>query len=354
MEKLATEETVWQACDQIEAEGRKVSGRAVQNEIGGSLSTILPLIKSWRVRDSKNTVAPEISADLLKSILLALGQSAKKATESLSIKLEEATECEREVLEDLAESEKLNATLGADLSAAKAHIIELQQRHDKESAVAAETNAGLREQIGKLHQEKNALTLSREEAKTEAVTGQLQLNRADQAATKSEEKVLELEKQASALIRANTEAEKVIAVAARHAEDLSGQIAKMEERLESAGAVIGRLESERSELTLDLNSAVSAFRKAEGATEQMTFRIQDGAATNGQLRKELENVRKESALITDQMILRIQAGETTINHLRKELELASKDTSEAQKLPSVENVIEEASSESNPQVEFPL
>lgn len=78
--------------------------------------------------------------------------------------MEEAAEREKEVLEELAEGEKLNATQGADLSAAKTQIIELQQRLDKESVVVTETIFGLREQIAKQDQEKVTLTLSREDA----------------------------------------------------------------------------------------------------------------------------------------------------------------------------------------------
>jgi Plasmid replication region DNA-binding N-term len=81
------------------SQGRKVSGRAVQKEIGGSLNTIYPHIDSWRARDSKNTVVAEIPADVQKTILLALDQCAKKATEALSIKMDESSERGNEVLD---------------------------------------------------------------------------------------------------------------------------------------------------------------------------------------------------------------------------------------------------------------
>lgn len=339
MEKLATEEAVWMVCDQIASQGRKVSGRAVQNEIGGSLKTIYQHIDSWRARDSKSTVISDIPADVQKTILLALDQCARKATEALSIKMEEAAEREKEVLTDLAESEELITTLGADLSAAKTQIIELQQRLDKESAVAAESICGLREQIGKLDQERNDLILSRDDAKTAAATIRMQLDRADQTVTKSEMKALELEKQVSELIKSTAEAEKVNAVAARHAEDLSGQIAKKEEDLKNTGETTERLESERAVLTRDLNAAVSSYHKAEGVAEQMELRLQECAATNRHLQHELETVRKESALAADQMVLRIQAGEATIHQLQNEIELAGKEESEAGKLVVAERII---------------
>jgi chromosome segregation ATPase len=233
-----------------------------------------------------------------KTILLALDQSAKKATEALSMKLAEAAEREKEVLEDLAESEKLNATQEADLSAAKAQIIDFQQRLDVESAVAAETITGLREQGGKLDREKNDLILSRESAKSEVAKIQLQLERADLAVSKSEENVLELKKQVATLIQSLTETEKGNAVAESHSQHLSDQMFKLDERLKNADEKIGELESERANLSNRLCAAESSRRKAEGSGEQMELRIAESAGANDQLRKELEIVRKEAAATT--------------------------------------------------------
>ncbi|MBV5326768.1 MAG: DNA-binding protein [Chlorobium sp.] len=325
MYKKATEEAVWQVCDLILTEGRRVSGRTVKKEIGGSTTTIYPYIDSWRARDEKSTVVCEIPVDVQKTILLALGQSAKKATETLTVKIEEAAEREKEITEELIESEQKIATLEDDLSDAQAQIISLTQMRERESAVATETIVGLREQIVKLSQEKSDLIFSREAAKTEAVKIQMQLDRADLATAKAEESLLELETQVSSLTETKTETEKANAVAGRHAQDLSGQIAKLDEQSKNIGATIIRLESEKSALTNELNGAMSAYRKAEGAAEQMALRIQDFTATNGQLRHDLEAVRAESALTAEQNALRIHEGEATINQLRKDLESVRKE-----------------------------
>lgn len=347
MEKLATEEAVWKTCDQISAEGRKVTGRAVKKEIGGSLETIFPHIDTWKARDTKCTLTIEIPADVQRSIRLALDQSVLKATAELSTKVEEAAEREKEILEDLVESEKLNAALNADLSAANAQIIVLQQMRNEDSASAAATISGLREQIGKLDQEKNDLILSREEAKMEVAKFQLQLDRADVAVSKLEEKALELEKQTSALMESKAEAEKANAVADRHAEDLSGQIVKIGEELKSAGATIARLESEKSELIRDLSAAVSSSQRAEATAEQMELRILECVSTNGQLRQELETVRKESVLTAEQHLHRLREYEANINQLRKEMDSIRKESIEAKKPVGKEIIIDDAQSESS-------
>jgi chromosome segregation ATPase len=354
MDKIATEEAVWQVCDLILAEGRKVSGRTVKKELGGSTTTIYPYIDSWRARVEKSNVVCEIPVDVQKTILLALGQSAKKATEALTVKIEESAEREKEITEELIESEQKIATLENDLSVAQTQIISLTQMREKESAVATETIVGLREQIGKMDLEKNDLIFSRETAKTEAVKIQLQLDRADLATAKAEESLLELATQVSVLSKAKTETEKANAVAERHAQDLSGQIAKLDEQSKNTGATIIRLESEKSALTNELNIVMSVCRKAEGVAEQMALRIQDFTATNEQLRKDLETARAESALAVKQSTLRIHEAETTIHQLREEIDSVKKGSIAFKNLPSAETIIEEALSEPAQQVEFPL
>ena len=48
MQKVANLETVSRACQQLQAEGQKITGRAVVAITGGSLGTVLSLIKDWR------------------------------------------------------------------------------------------------------------------------------------------------------------------------------------------------------------------------------------------------------------------------------------------------------------------
>ena len=167
MEKVATEEAVWKVCEQLMTENHKISGRSVQAETGGSLTTVLQFIKTWRSRDSKNTAMVDISVDVLNALRKALGQTAKETSEALSVLTEEAAEREKEALDALAENESYLAEMEKNLFAAKTQSNELQQLREKESIVAEEAIIGLRNQIGKLEQQKDQHIRNGETARTE-------------------------------------------------------------------------------------------------------------------------------------------------------------------------------------------
>lgn len=293
MEKIATEEVVWSTCDRLKAEGRRISGRAIIAEVGGSLSTVLRYIETWRARSTKDApAAAEIPFDLQESIRRALGQAASDATEALRQQMEETSSRETEALEALERSEAQIAALEKDLAASREQIIELRQGHEKDSAVSTETIAGLREQVNKLEQENDHLIRAGETARTEAAKAQLQVERADLAASKADARVLELESRIAELMSLNAESEKGKAVANRHSQDLADQIAKLEARLQKTDEKITALETDKTALARELNAAQSARSKAEGASEQMNLRIQESAATIEQLRRELDPTQK--------------------------------------------------------------
>lgn len=296
MEKLATEDVVWRTCERLKAEGRRISGRAVIAEVGGSLSTVLRYIETWRAHNIKAApAAAEIPVDLQEAIRRALGQTASDATEALRQQIEETSSREAEALEALERSEAQIAALEKNLAASHAQIIELRQAHEKDSAVSTETITGLREQVNKLEQENDHLIRAGETARTEAAKAQLQVERADLAASKADARVVELESRIAELMSLNAEAEKGKAVANRHSQDLTDQVAKLEARLQKADEKIALLETGKTELARELNSAQSARSKAEGASEQMNLRIQESAATIEQLRKELAVAQKDTA-----------------------------------------------------------
>lgn len=294
MEKLATEETVWKACERLRSEGRKITGRAVLGEVGGSLSTILRYIKTWEARGASDApVAAEIPADLQESICRALGLSAQEATEALRKEVDTTAAREAEALECLAKYEVQIAGLEKELAESKSQILEIKQLSEKESAVASVTIAELREQIQKLEQENDLLVRTGEASRTEAAKALLQVERADQSASKAEGRILDLEKRVAELVTMKAEAEKGQAVAERHALDLVDQAGKLDVLLQKCGDKISKLEGERDALTRGISAAEAAMRKAEGAGEQMSLRIQEGAATIERLKKELDDAREK-------------------------------------------------------------
>ena len=290
MEKMATEGSVWIACDRLVSEGRKVTGRAVLTEVGGSLSTVLRYIDSWKKRDIKTTtVAAEIPGDLQDVIRRTLGQVAQDATENLTQQLQEMASRETESLEALEKYEQQIADLNKELESAKTHIVELRQSNEKSEAVAVESIASLREQVAKLEQENTLLIRSGESARTETAKAMMQVERADQAAHKADERVVDLEKKLDELNILKTDAEKGRAVAEQHANGLVEQAGKLETLLTKCNDKISNLESEKTTLTRELKVSESARQKSEGVGEQMEIRLKEGAVTIDHLRKELES-----------------------------------------------------------------
>lgn len=319
MEKVATEEAVWQTCTQLEAENRKITGRAVKREIGGSLDTIYKYIDSWKAKNG-TVLDGEIPAELQKSVLLALDQSAKKAVAELNLKLEEANERIAELLEELSASGQRIADLEGKLSDTLTETAELQWLREKESAVAGEAISNLREQIAKLDSERSDHISSRETAKAEVAKVLLQLERADTLTEKNEHKIAKLEKLMESVNQARSEADKQLAVAL-------SQMAAMDIRSSETTATIATLESEKSALIHDLNIASAEYQRATAIAEQLQLRLQESGDANTNLRHELENIRKEAASNAERMIARIQENETTVHQLRNALKHARRHLS---------------------------
>lgn len=330
MDKIATEEVVWKTCELLAAEGRKATGRSVQAEVGGSLSTIYTYIGTWKARDSSFlAIADNIPSAVLESISRALRQNTLDVTNKLRIASEESAERENEVVQALAAYESLLATSKVDLFTARAQIVEVQQTRDKESAVVAETISGLREVIAKLEQEKLQLMQDGEAARVELVKVQSELDRADKATLKTDANVLVLEKQVKELSRSTVEALRDKAVADRYAQDLVDQVLKLEKLLENADTKIVALESERANQTHALSTAESARLKAEGIADQVLKQLENTGAKIAELDSERAHLTHELSAaksarfrvegIGEQLQLRLLEKAAQIDLLNQEL-----------------------------------
>ncbi|MEZ4484350.1 MAG: DNA-binding protein [Syntrophotaleaceae bacterium] len=107
MQQVATYESVSRACELLKGEGQKVTGRAVLAITGGSLGTVLGLIKEWRKGDTQTSalLPSEIPAELQTSLLRALALARAEAETKLKEEIEQANAREAEALEGLANAE---------------------------------------------------------------------------------------------------------------------------------------------------------------------------------------------------------------------------------------------------------
>lgn len=319
MQLLATEESVWRVCDQLTAEGRKITGRKIKAEIGGGLDIIYDHIDTWRLKAATSTLPAEVTPDYVQSAMNKwVSQSNEKATSQLMDKLGEAEARSAEVLEELTCQEELIAVMASESLAMKNQLNELQQLKEQESAVSASTILGLREQLAKLEQENILLSKSVEAERIVTAKVRLQLEYTEDNFTKSAEKVVTLEERLSELKMSHAEADKAKAVAEQRAQTFSHQVAQFKENLKKADMKISECDSVLAKTSDDLNRAMAAQQKAEGVAEQMSLRIQESFVANDQLRTDLVTVRQEAAISSEKMELRLQESNATISQLRAE------------------------------------
>ena len=107
MEATATYEQVKEVCNRLKAEGSRITTRTIQNETGGSMTTVLKFKRQWeqeaRHADQANL---SLSSELQTAILAEIGRAVTAAREERGEELEAATQREEEALEALEAAEK--------------------------------------------------------------------------------------------------------------------------------------------------------------------------------------------------------------------------------------------------------
>lgn len=91
MEKVVTQQAVDEAASQIVNAGGKPTFRAIQQRVGGSFTTIRPMLRDWEARQGRpDPVAPPVpsalldrGAELVRSIYADAHQQAQTAVEEL-------------------------------------------------------------------------------------------------------------------------------------------------------------------------------------------------------------------------------------------------------------------------------
>lgn len=293
MEKMATEGAVWAACEALVAEGRKVTGRAVLQEVGGSLSTVLRYIESWKKRDQIAYVHTEVPPDLLVALRIALSAAASEAKSDAEQDAADTKTALEEALEALATSESSIVELLKNIEESSKALSDLRAVQNQEAAVASETIAGLREQVSRQAQEIDHLIKSGEAARIETAKAVMQVERADQAAHKAEERVKELDAKLSEMTRMKVDAERDKAVAESRATDLTNNVVRLERALEKAESRSAVLEQDVKSLSLSLAEAEKGRQKAEGSLEQMEIRVNESNETIKRLRIEVDAAVKQ-------------------------------------------------------------
>jgi colicin import membrane protein len=318
MEQTVDLRQVTEAIRQLRDRSERISRRNVQAIVGGSMTTVHRLLdEALSAERAMSTVQTStLSESLVRAILGDIGGQVQAATEALDLRIRDLTAREQEILSDLEGSEGRVAALLEELGTTKTQLSEERQFAEKASAVSAEQQASLREQLDKLVSENNTLVRTGEAARTETAKAQLQVERADIAAAKAESRVQELETRIAELTDAVRDAQKRAAVAERHAQDLGERISELATQAVAQTEVLQKsastVEQIRQEVSVAHKTAADADKRAALAEQQAESRVRElesrvadltaskevaekGAAAAEQLRQELGDARKSAA-----------------------------------------------------------
>ncbi|MHB8975521.1 MAG: DNA-binding protein [Trichloromonadaceae bacterium] len=200
MQAVATIETVRQAIQQLEDEGRKVTGRAVLAITGGSLGTVLKLIRQAQEEGDEAQNAAEIPEALQNAIRAALATAGKDARQQIEDRITLAEDMRTQALEGLQAAEARIEALEADLAAVRAQAEEQQREAEKAAAVAREQQQAAQVRIHDLGAERKQLIESGEAARIEAAKATARADLAELAATKAEGRVEWLQRRVEELL----------------------------------------------------------------------------------------------------------------------------------------------------------
>lgn len=236
MQQVASYEMVAGACEKLEREGLKITGRSVLTVTGGSLATVLGHIKRWRLnKESAPSLVPlEIPTDVQGVILRALGQAQVDAADKLKEEIDQAGAREAEALEGLSGAEQRIEQLTDELNAIRTRAEADRQSTEKSEAVANERIDTLLARVQELETERRQLIESAEASRTETAKAQLQIQRADEATKKAESRAEHLEAQLADAQNGRVAAEKAQAVAEQRSNDQSEALVELRATLSEA------------------------------------------------------------------------------------------------------------------------
>lgn len=256
MQQIATYETVARACERLNSEGQKVTGRAVLSITGGSLGRVLGFIKEWRqgATQALTAMPSEIPAELQTAILRALGLAQEEALAKIKEETEQAALREAEAFEGLAEAERRIDDLAAKLARIQKQSAEDLQTSETATAVTTEKIESMRIRIEALETERRQLIEAAEASRTEAAKALVQVERADKATGKAEAMVQKLDAQLSTVQNEKVSAEKAAAVAEQKNQDQT-------EILAETRASLAELKKDSRETIADQKQEMQALRK---------------------------------------------------------------------------------------------
>lgn len=250
MQTVVNLEAVRRAIRTIEADGGKPTARAILAQTGGSMATVLRLLKEAQEVEAAASCYDDALPDtLVDAIRAALGANRQECQGAAEARVAEAESRETAAVDALAGAEAQIEAATREVASLRERVAALEGENEKQAAIHAEAARVAGERISALEVERRQLVEAGESARTEAAKALMQLERADRTAAQAEQRVTDLLSQIDAERSAKTDAEKQAAVAVAQAEaagevkaELRSRIVVLEREAEAAIKEVERLQ----------------------------------------------------------------------------------------------------------------
>lgn len=276
---LVTYETVAQACQALDAEGKRPSVRGIIAYLGGgSPNVVLDYQRQWKegrpvVRAEEIQVDPRIGQIVADQI----SQAVTKARSDIEAQLIEAEQDAETVGKAGREAEEKAKALDAELEVAKGQLQTLSGQIDQLKADAEQVKADAAEQIKAAEDRAVAgITKAEEEAERESQAreaAQVSLAKAElrlEALPRLESEIERLQKALDAERTARTDAERMVAAADAKAEGLTARLAALPRLEAEIDKLQKTLDAERTMRTDAERKVAATEAKADGLTTRLS------------------------------------------------------------------------------------
>lgn len=225
MKKKVDLKMIKAAISELDGQGEPVTSRKVQAVTGGSMTTVLELMREAQQELAAGALVPQ--KNLPESVAEAIqGHVTAQVVAAIALvqaELAGTRAREDETLAALQMSEERVDVLQAELLQAIRENDKIRLASEKEAAGAEKEAEWLRKQLDDLKAEQRRLSEAGESAKTAVAIAELQLQRADQAAAKAEAQASELQEKYQALQEKYVALEKRLTAEKAAAEQRAGQ-----------------------------------------------------------------------------------------------------------------------------------
>lgn len=294
MEKSVDLQAVKGALRALEDQGEKVTARKVLTLTGGSMTTVLRLLREAQTARGleAQTLQNSLPQPVVQALLAFAGAEVAAASNILKADLESERARGLETLEALELAEARITALQGDLMASLRETDEARKEAEKAAAAWGREIEGLQRQVAELETERRQLIEAGEAARTSAAKADMKVERADQATAKAESWATELATRMAALQEEKTALEKSLAAAEQHAavagqryQDLFDQAKRADCAAQAHLAEIrSAAEKEAAALRERIQAADLATAKAEARAERTEAELE-------KMRKNLNGTR---------------------------------------------------------------